>query len=82
MNVWQEMAHQIAALDGDPKRIRKIQAIVKRFVHDEKASVYHRTYLHYKHQLSRHCRYDLRTKFLQHRRMSILPDDEVLTWEG
>lgn len=82
MNMWQEMAHQIVALDGDPQRIRKIQGIVKRFVHGEKSSVYHRTYLHYRHQLSRTCKLQLQMKYKQHQHMAQLPDEKVLTWEG
>lgn len=83
MNLWQELAQEIMNVPtDDPKRARKIQAMVKRFVHDQKASVYQRMSAYLKYNLSKGQRYDTRKKYQMHRHMSRLPDDEVLTWEG
>lgn len=83
MNIWQDLAHEIMQIPvDDPLRGRKIQAMVKRFVHEAKGSIYQRTHAYLKYNLSRHQKYDLRKKYQMHRRMSLLPDDEVLTWEG
>jgi hypothetical protein len=82
MNVWQELAQEIINIPvDDPKRSRKIQAIVKRFNHGEKASVYHRVYLFNRDQLSRTRCKVLRDKMKLHRSMQKMSDDDVITWD-
>jgi len=83
MNVWQELAQEIMQIPvDDPKRGRKIQAMIKRFVHNEKASVYHRLYLCHRRRFTKGERHNEKTKYKNHYRMAKLPDDEVLTWDG